>query len=1074
MKRWIDQRINDGDISYFVYDEFNILEASCQTVKKANWESRNITVALKILNNFNILDSDLKEFIFKLKAFRLIYFNQNINRFYGITEDSDKNYCSILEYANEGNLRDYLKNKFNKLQWDDKVRMALDISRGLMCLHSKKIVHGDLNAHNILVHHGTLKIAGFGLFKQVESASASENLVYVEPHYLRDKSYKRDMKSDIYSLGILLWELTSGRPPFSNYVHDLVQIKNQLLNGLKENKIENTPLEYEQLYQECWQDDPNTRPEINQIAELLSQLLSRFDANEQRTRLTYDKSISDDSSYMELDYEDTSRTAKTIVEIFGNPLSEQQIIRQFKLNHGLILTGNNIRLSEQAVIAENSELKIDVYKGQPLVYTYINSEDNNNEQLDICINFPVAEMSYNGNLLDSFSNYMDIDEGLHELNDHFIARKFLVGNQLFIKEFNLATTTKINILKFYLFYVYHLTKCSSGFQFDDLFTLKLLPKIITFDGEELNTHEKLSKWINNLHQKKMIDIISYENLTSLQHGTSSINDLETYNEIQPGITDFKEKLNLEEWVGDAIHNNLVNWVRDFRLFQGLLVRKIDKIENSKKIICNFIKIPEINLIDRFYLDIIKPVTKLEQRFISNNIFSIQNLSTFPFIKNNDESYEGYSHVLVKYEKYEILLNMDSLKPTKEFEQAIEEALNSIKPLKALQDVHDEYGHLFPQKIVLGKSLKNILQNLTPITFGDVNDVNKILILLDNLNVSYLLTQKGRIIEKNDLHSWFRNINNHLEVVKFDNIIPSYKILKAEQQRKIDDILKNNFKIIMTGITDLTDLNNNNVENYKRIEFGLSVGSENYEVFGSIISENNTKLEEIYVNFGLYDFKGFYAIIKKVEETSIDITKCYVSWMIIGKPSQLSVFSPKNRELQVDYIKKSIKLQSNEFNYGTIDTSFILHEGYTILAHAIHSPISYEPNKIVKLVEWKERSIIVQIESAYKIKSNASSLNSNHEDNDCLTNEVDLRICILSTNYKSLKVDNAKERECPLDLIGHILNEKNFNRNLFNESTKNEVSVDIRDNDFIASQSLNIQLEPNDKGISSSFSSYVNL
>ncbi|CAB4426478.1 unnamed protein product [Rhizophagus irregularis] len=333
--------------------------------------------------------------------------------------------------------------------------------------------------------------------------------------------------------------------------------------------------------------------------------------------------------------------------------------------------------------------------------------------------------------------------------------------------------------------------------------------------------------------------------------------------------------------------------------------------------------------------------------------------------------------------------MDSLKPTKEFEQAIEEALNR-------------------------KSLKNILQNLTPITFGDVNDVNKILIF------------------------WFRNINNHLEIVKFDNIIPSYKILKAEQQRKIDDILKNNFKIIMTGITDLADLNNNNVENYKRIEFGLSVGSENYEVFGSTISENNTKLEEIYVNFGLYDFKGFYAIIKKVEETSIDITKCYVSWMIIGKPSQLSVFSPKNRELQVDYIKKSIKLQSNEFNYV------------------------YEPNKIVKLVEWKERSIIVQIESAYKIKSNASSLNSDHEDNDCLTNEVDLRICILSTNYKSLKVDNAKERECPLDLIGHILNEKNFNRNLFNESTKNEVSVNIRDNDFIASQSLNIQLEPNDK------------
>lgn len=67
MKQWIDQRVNDGCINYFVYDEFNNLETLCQTVKKANWEDRNITVALKFLNNFNIpADSDLKEFIIKV------------------------------------------------------------------------------------------------------------------------------------------------------------------------------------------------------------------------------------------------------------------------------------------------------------------------------------------------------------------------------------------------------------------------------------------------------------------------------------------------------------------------------------------------------------------------------------------------------------------------------------------------------------------------------------------------------------------------------------------------------------------------------------------------------------------------------------------------------------------------------------------------------------------------------------------------------------------------------------------------------------------------------------------------
>jgi serine/threonine protein kinase len=58
--------------------------------------------------------------------------------------DLNGNYFSVLEYANRRNLRDYLESKFCTLQWDDKLKMALDITRGLMCLHSKKIIHGNL------------------------------------------------------------------------------------------------------------------------------------------------------------------------------------------------------------------------------------------------------------------------------------------------------------------------------------------------------------------------------------------------------------------------------------------------------------------------------------------------------------------------------------------------------------------------------------------------------------------------------------------------------------------------------------------------------------------------------------------------------------------------------------------------------------------------------------------------------------------------------------------------------------------------------------------------------------------
>jgi hypothetical protein len=864
-----------------------------------------------------------------------------------------------------------------------------------------------------LVDNGALMVTDFRLLKQV-AKFIPEKEVYVEPQYLRNPKYELNMKSDIYSLGVLLWELSSGRPP---------------LNEEREKPVANTPLKYLLLYQKCWQDDPNLRPEINEVYEILSKLKLQS-VTDGKSLSSTNKEISDQSSSL--------HAAHITLEIFKS--SKQQIIRQFKLNHGIVVNKYDIIPSVQGVAFEDGEFEVNSYKGYPLVYTSINPEDNE-LKIDTCISFPVAEIVNNGNLLQSFSEYTNDEKKLHELYGDFLVRKFLAGGQLFIKNFKSATKTQADILKFYLFCIYNSAKYSIEIQFSNLFTLDLLPKLVTLNGEKINTHEKLTNLMNNLYLKKMVNIISYDDLIPISHnmllldGDHEASGEKQSGEKQPGFADSEEKLSLNKWVRKAINNNLMSWTRDFNLFQGLIINKYDEIEISKKIPVDFIEIPGVNSINKSYLKISEPSTKLEFTLIFNNIFSIKNLSAFPFIKNNNESYEGYNHVLVKCEKYEILLNTNSIKPTKDFEQDIEEALNGVMPLKALQDVHDEYGHLFPQRIVLGRSLKNVLQNLTSSnTFDDVNDNDKILESLNNLNVSYLLTQKGKIIEKNVLNNWIHNMDNQLEIIEYDNIIPLYKILKTEQQEKIDDILKDNFRIIMTGITDLTGLNNDN-ENYIRINFGLSLESEDYQIFGSIISENNTKLEEFYVNFGLYDFDGFYAIIKKVKETNNHITKCFVLWIIIGSPSKLSIFSPNNRELQVEFIKKSIKLQPNMLNYP-IETSFTLNEGYTVLARANHSSINYEPNNIIKLIKWKERSINIQIESAYKIQSNSNSSiildnDSDQEDNNSLTNEIDLYMCFLSTNYKSLEIDNAKERKFPLDLIGYVLKEEDYDGTLNN-------------------------------------------
>ncbi|PKC68281.1 hypothetical protein RhiirA1_507495 [Rhizophagus irregularis] len=527
---------------------------------------------------------------------------------------------------------------------------------------------------------------------------------------------------------------------------------------------------------------------------------------------------------------------------------------------------------------------------------------------------------------------------------------------------------------------------------------------------------------------KMIDIISYGHIISTsQLEYEKLDDDETYNEKLIGITSFKERLYLEDWVGNAAYDNLICWTIDFHLFHGLIANQNYEVEASKKIAIDFIKIPEINLSNKSYLKMIKPLTKLEVGLISSNIFLSGNINSFPFIRHDIEDYyEGFNYILVKCERYEILLDEDNVKPTREFEQTIEKSFNSMKPLEDLQHVFDEYGHLFPQRIVLGRSLKVILSNSSlNHKFKNVNSIDGILELLDKLDVLYLITQKGKNLEKDDLTSWFKNANDNLEIIEFDKIIPLYKILKEEQQNKIDNILdkSNDFRIIMTGITDLKDLEYLkddlkgdlvNVFHYKRINLESPLKDENYEVYGSLISENNVKLEEIYVNFGQYDVNGFYAIIKKLKLTNIDITKCYISWIIIGIPSQLSVFSPANRELPVGCFKISIKLQPNEFNhYYTVGTSFILHEGYTVIAHAYHSS-SNEPKNIIKLVKWSHNFINFQV-SQYNLNDDSTIIEKD-------TN-IDLHVCIPLGSYKSLKIDNNKESECLL--IGDILTKENF-------------------------------------------------
>ncbi|KAF0499941.1 kinase-like protein [Gigaspora margarita] len=126
--------------------------------------------------------------------------------FFYIAYSPDGAYDLVLEFADDGDLREYLKNKFLHLNWADKLRMAKEVTQGLVFLHMNNIIHGDLHSKNILVHRGNMMITDFGFSRHMNETSSTDPINFGMPAYLEPQSLKNPLHvhnkiSDIYSLG---------------------------------------------------------------------------------------------------------------------------------------------------------------------------------------------------------------------------------------------------------------------------------------------------------------------------------------------------------------------------------------------------------------------------------------------------------------------------------------------------------------------------------------------------------------------------------------------------------------------------------------------------------------------------------------------------------------------------------------------------------------------------------------------------------------------------------------------------------------------------------------------------------
>ena len=148
---------------------------------------------------------------------------------FGITKFPDNgNYAIVLNYFSEGNLRGYLQKNHLNLTLKDRITIFYYLCTALDDIHKKDLIHCDLHSGNILLQGGNCYITDLGLCGPVDEQSSNKIfgiIPYVAPELFGDKiNTKNTKETDIYSVGMLMWKIFAGHPPFDDrsHSHDLL------------------------------------------------------------------------------------------------------------------------------------------------------------------------------------------------------------------------------------------------------------------------------------------------------------------------------------------------------------------------------------------------------------------------------------------------------------------------------------------------------------------------------------------------------------------------------------------------------------------------------------------------------------------------------------------------------------------------------------------------------------------------------------------------------------------------------------------------------------------------------------
>ncbi|XP_035665262.1 leucine-rich repeat and IQ domain-containing protein 4-like [Branchiostoma floridae] len=259
-------------------------------VKKARHLHWKQDVAVKCLLTRQIEGSEQEVLYSEARKLKLASNSDHVISLLGVC--LDPNFAIVMPYMENGSLAGLLRDV--DVPWALRWRMAYEISLGMTFLHCQnpQILHCDLKAENVLLDGDFhVKISDFGLSKwKAESrvvtgtSPTGSTITHAPPEFFADINLVPNTKFDVYSFGVLLWEIVTRRQPYAHAANStLITV---LVNMGQRPDLTLIPTDREdvtsvsELMQTCWSQNPENRPSFQDCADKLHHLINRFSQQE--------------------------------------------------------------------------------------------------------------------------------------------------------------------------------------------------------------------------------------------------------------------------------------------------------------------------------------------------------------------------------------------------------------------------------------------------------------------------------------------------------------------------------------------------------------------------------------------------------------------------------------------------------------------------------------------------------------------------------------------------------------------------------------------------------------------------